>query len=54
MLLEEICADLHGHSDRYLANDSQMHFDELELEAAAAALRRLGEKLEVARGKVDL
>jgi two-component system, sensor histidine kinase and response regulator len=53
LLLEEICSALLGHSDQHLADDSQRHFDELELEAATAALHRLAERLEAARGKVD-
>jgi CheY-like chemotaxis protein len=49
-LLEQIRAGLQGHADQDLVNDVQMHFDELELEAAGAALVRLRTRLEVACG----
>ncbi len=49
-LLAEIRGGLKGHGDQDLANDAQMHFDELELEAATAALHRLKETLQAACG----
>ncbi len=51
-LLEQIRAGLQGHAVLDLANDVQMHFDELELEAAGAALARLRARLEAACGSV--
>ena len=49
LLLEEIRASLTGHSEEDLANEAQAHFDELELEAAVAALDRLRRRLEAVR-----
>jgi PAS domain S-box-containing protein len=46
LLLEDIQARLIGHPDHALAEEAQAHYDDLELEAAGAALLQLRSRLE--------